>query len=119
MINKIALVLMFVLPLCAYSQKKNNSSQSKQISKKSKLTFEEYCIANAVSYITVIPEKAKSLKVSGELQSLENSNKSSYVDYGVQLKENETQYFKLVGSDKILAVQSLNALRINYTNSKK
>lgn len=110
---------MFVLPICAFGQMTNKLAPSKQVSKNPQLTFEEYCVANAVSYITVIPEKAKSLKVSGELQSLENNKKSSYIDYGVQLKENETQYFKLIGSEKILSIQSLNALRINYSNSKK
>jgi hypothetical protein len=119
MINKIALVLMFILPLCSFGQMSNKLAPSKQVSKNPTLTFEEYCLSNAVSYITVLPEKVKSLKFSGEFQSLENNKKSSYVDYGVQLKENETQYFKLIGSDKVLAIQSLNSLRINYTNSKK
>jgi hypothetical protein len=119
MTKKITILLMFVLPICSFGQTSKKTSESNQISKKSNQTFEEYCLVNAVSYITIVPEKAKSFKVSGELQSLENSKKSSYIDYGVQLKENETQYFKLIGSDKILAVQSLNALRINYSNSKK
>ena len=119
MIKKITFVLMFTLPLLLFGQITNAPSQLKQTSKKSKMTFEEYCIKNAVSYITVVPEKAKSFKVSGELGSLENTKKSIYVDYGIQLKENETQYFKLIGSEKILAVQSLNALRLNYSNSEK
>ena len=119
MIKKITFLLMFVLPICAFGQMTNKLAPSKQVSKNPQLTFEEYCLANAASYITVLPEKVKSLKYSGELQSLEINKKSSYIDYGVQLKENETQYFKLIGSDKVLAIQSLNSLYINYSNSKK
>lgn len=119
MIKKIALVLMFVLPLLSYGQISKSTTTEKQDLKKSQLTFEEYCLKNALNYIIVVQEKSKSFKVSGELQSLENVKKSSYLDYGIQLKENETQYFSLIGSEKILAVQSLYVLRINYSNSKK
>ena len=43
---------------------------------------------------------------------------NSFLHYQ-HLKENETQYFKIEGSEKILAAKSLFVLRLNYKNSKK
>lgn len=79
--------------------------------------FEKYCKDNAISYIEVVNNK--DFKIAGELASQESNSKANYLTYGISLKEEETQYFKLTGSDKVLAVQSLYRLKLNYLNRKK
>lgn len=80
--------------------------------------FEQYCLDHAVRVIRAPEGKAVNLKLSGEV-STPNVNKPTYHDYGVTLKENETQYFSITGSDQLLAVNSLYRLRIGYQAEQK
>jgi hypothetical protein len=75
--------------------------------------FEKYCLQNATRLITAPEGKAANLKIAGEV-SAPSVKQPTYRDYGVTLKENETQYFKISGSDQLLAVTSLYRLRAAY-----
>jgi hypothetical protein len=79
--------------------------------------FEKYCLANATRVITVPAEKAAGLKISGEV-AMPSNKQATYRDYGVTLKENETQYFTIAGSDQFLAVSSVYRLRTAYNAEK-
>ena len=79
--------------------------------------FKKYCEEEALYFVTVPSEKKNDVTISGDLNLIDDA-KATYVDYGIELKENETQYFKLIGSDKMLAAKSLYSLRLNYNNTK-
>lgn len=113
------LILLIIFPLCANSQSISPNQPTQSNETNGRVDFEKYCLTNAHSYLVVSPEKQKSVKFTGELESMENNTFATYKDYGVELKENETQYFKLNGSEKILAIKSLYSLRLNYQNQLK
>jgi hypothetical protein len=79
--------------------------------------FEQYCLANAARVITVPAEKAAGMKIAGEV-AMPAGQPATYRDYGVTLKENETQYFTITGSDQLLAVSSIYRLRTAYNAEK-
>lgn len=72
--------------------------------------FEKYCEANALNLVTLSAEK-KAPEFAGEITLRDGA---TYRDYGIVLKESETQYYKVTGSDKVLQVQSVTRLRIGY-----
>lgn len=116
--KKINLILFaFCLPLASLSQ--NGIVSANPIAVENpKMTFDTYCLQNAISYMVIPSQKLSSVQFEGELQSLENDANATYEDYGIALKENATQYFKLIGSDKILAVKSMYSLRLSYSSVK-
>lgn len=109
----------FVLPLGVFGQVQTSSMQSIEQSNTFDLGFENYCLKESISYIEVGANKSSGIIFSGEVDSQELNSNSTHSDYGILLKEEETQYFKLTGSNKILSVKSLFVLRLNYTNSTK
>ena len=118
MIKSIVIFCVMVVPICTFSQKSQVQQPSKVAEKQqSSESFEKYCLKNATSLI----ENAgyKSIIISGTLPKLKSNNSPTYKECGIALKENETQYFKIEGSEKILAVKSLFVMRLNYKNSKK
>lgn len=117
MINLKTISVLLILPFSALSQSEGRQTKLSVESKQS-ITFDVYCLQNAISYIEVIGDKKSSLNITGELASLESNPSATYIDYGVELQENATQYFKLTGSDKVLAVKSLYQLRLSYSSLK-
>jgi hypothetical protein len=77
--------------------------------------FEKYCLDNATRVITAPEGKAINLKISGEVTLAENN---TYRDYNIVLKENETQYFTIAGTNQLLAVNSIYRLRVAYNAEK-
>lgn len=75
--------------------------------------FDQYCLENALQLITLPAGKESQYAVAGELNQLENKQ-ATYKDYGIQLKENETQYFRLSGTNMLLKVESIYRLRLAY-----
>lgn len=108
----IALTLFFSNQLISQVNSGNDKNQHIQ----KEIDFETYCLSNATSLLEIVQEKKSALKLSGELDLIENGN---YKSYGIVLKEVENQYFKIKGSTQILVVKSLFVLRLNYSNSKK
>ena len=119
MLKTTALILSFLLPVTLLSQQTSSSNEKNSQSKEVELTFEEFCKKEALNYINVPEEKLSGITFSGELPSLVGNSSANFMDYKIELKENETQYFKLIGSDKILVAKSLFVLRVNYNNLKK
>lgn len=112
----IVIICAIAFPLCAFSQ--NPIAKQPVNSEKEKPeSFEKYCINNAASLIQNIADK--SVKFAGTIEKLKGSGVPNYKDYGIVLKENESQYYKIVGSEQILVVKSLFVLRLNYKNTKK
>jgi hypothetical protein len=87
------------------SDKKTEVSADRQL--------EDYCLKNALQLITVPAGKSDNLKIAGEVTLLDNPN-ATYRDYGIVLKENETQYYRIAGSDQLLMVNSIYRLRVAY-----
>jgi hypothetical protein len=79
-------------------------------------SFDQYCKENAISLIDVPEEKLSGVTISGTKEYKENAN---YLDYKIELKEGENQYFRLTNSPKIMVVKSLYVMRLNYSNSLK
>ena len=75
--------------------------------------FEQYCLQNALQLITIPTGKESQYTVAGDLTPLENKQ-APYKDYGIQLKENESQYFRLTGTNMLLKVESIYRLRLAY-----
>lgn len=100
----------------AYSQKSDRKTEN---IKNATTSFNSFCVKEAIYYTVVPSQKENDLIVSGELESLMDKPNASYLDYGIELKENETQYFTLTGTDKVLVAKSLYLLRLDYTNSTK
>ncbi len=118
MIKSISIFCVMLLPICTFSQN-SPANQEARVERKhqSSEVFEKYCLKNATSLIENAGDK--SIKISGTLPKLKSNNTPNYKECGIVLKENETQYFKIEGSEKILAAKSLFVLRLNYKNSKK
>ena len=76
-------------------------------------TFEAYCLANAITVMEIPEGKESQYTLAGEVKPSSAKN-PSYVDYGIQLKEEETQYFRVAGSNTILKAESLYRLRLSY-----
>ena len=108
----------FLLIACssfgAQAQQRAVKTESAGIVTPQSVSFEEYCLSNATSVISIPASKTKTA-ISGTLPF--KGEKATYKEYGIQLKEEQTQYFTLEGTDKVLAVQSLYRLRLDYTNS--
>lgn len=118
MIKIIVMICTIVLPICTFSQNSKASQPAKTESKQqSSESFDKYCLKNATSLIQNSADK--SIKFAGTIQKLKGNKVPTYKECGITLKENETQYFKIEGSDQILAVKSLFVLRLNHKNSKK
>ncbi len=118
MIKFIVIFCAIVLPICAFSQNlKGNQTTKTEVKQPGSEGFEKYCLKNATSLIENSGDK--SIKISGTVTKLKGDNVPTYKECGITLKENETQYFKIEGSEKILAVKSLFVLRLNHKNSKK
>jgi hypothetical protein len=118
-LKKPLIIIAFVLPLGVFGQ--TELATDKKINSLSQvdLGFEKFCLKSAFDYIELSEGKAGGISFSGEVVSLENNPNATYIDYGIQLIEDRTRYFKITGSNKILSVKSLFVLRMNYTNSTK
>jgi hypothetical protein len=118
MIKLIVIFCAVVFPICTFSQNSKAIQPSKTESKQqSTESFDKYCLKNATSLIQNSGDK--SIKFAGTVQKLKGNKVPTFKECGITLKENETQYFKIEGSDQILAVKSLFVLRLNHQNSKK
>jgi len=118
MIKSILIFCVIASPTCAFSQKSPAyQAAGVEVKQQSTESFEKYCLKNATSLIE--NAKDKTVKISGTLPKLKSKNTPTFKEFGIALKENETQYFKIEGSEKILAVKSLFVLRLNHKNSKK
>jgi hypothetical protein len=118
MIKFIVMICAVVLPICTFSQNSKANQPSKTESKQQTSEgFDKYCLNNATSLMQ--NSAAKSIKYAGTIQKLKGNKVPTFKECGITLKENETQYFKIEGSDQILAVKSLFVLRLNHKNSKK
>lgn len=117
------LVFSFVIaaPIAALGQEaksvKNTSSELSKPSSK-KMSFDEYCEKNALQLMDVPSDKLAGVKISGSLNYIDSKKQPSLKAYGVKPAENETTYYKLNGSDKLLAVKSLYVLKLNYANAQ-
>lgn len=76
-------------------------------------TFEAYCVKHALSVIELPEGKSNQYTIAGEVKPV-STKTASYVDYGIQLKEEETQYFQISGTNTILKAESIYRLRISY-----
>lgn len=118
MIKVIVIICTVVLPICSFSQNSKATLPSKTESKQQNSeSFEKYCLQNATSFVQNNGDKA--IKFVGTIQKTKDDKIPTYKECGISLKENESQYFKIEGSEKILAVKSLFVLRLNHKNSKK
>lgn len=114
------LVLALALPVGLFGQSTAvASNEIPATSLPTEIGFKEFCLKESISYIEIPANKLEDISFAGEVASLESNPNSSHDDYGIELKEGETQYYKLKGSNKILSVKSLFVLRLNYTNSAK
>ena len=109
-----------IAPGVSFGQSTASKNEAKSISvSDKKMSFEQYCEQNALNYISIASEKKAGLKITGTLNYIDESKNPGLKAYGVKPAENETLYYKLNGSDKVLAVQSLYILKLNYSNATK
>jgi hypothetical protein len=115
--NKILLVSFIVCSSASLNAQtqKQQISKSQNVSESSQMSFDDFCLKHATQ---IIVETSKSVKVTGKVLALDPVA-SNYMDYGVALKEEETQYFMIEGSTNLLKVESLYRLRLMYNSSTK
>jgi hypothetical protein len=82
------------------------------------MSFDAFCEKNAIQLMDVGNDKFSELKISGTLNYIDIKKNPGLKSYGLTPAENETTYYKLNGSDKILAVKSMYVLKLMYANSK-
>lgn len=93
------------------------SEQPKEIQESDK-GFENYCVSHALQRIVVSPGKSMDgITISGEVTL--SGTSTNYRDLGIQLKENEAQYYRISESNDLLKVESLTRLRLAYTAEKQ
>lgn len=93
------------------------SEQPKEVRESDK-AFENYCVSHALQRIVVLPGKnMDGVTIAGEV-TLKGTS-ANYHDLGIQLKENEAQYYRISGSNDLLKVESLMRLRLAYTSEKQ
>jgi hypothetical protein len=113
MIKIILTTLTFFIGLSSFSQSNHDerllAKYSIEVLNKMKTDSpEEYSILlNALErgiFIGDIPtEKGKDVKFDGEL-AIDPSKKHDFISLGIELKENEYQYFKITGTNKLVGV---------------
>jgi cytochrome bd-type quinol oxidase subunit 1 len=121
LLKSLVLGAVFVSPLVVFGQVSQHSGiqqkQTKQSASKN-MSFDEYCEQNAVQLMDVPSGKLSDVKIAGTLNYIDSKKQPSLKAYGVKPAENETTYYKLNGSDKLLAVKSLYVLKLNFANAK-
>jgi len=113
--------VVFTAPFTGFGQSSKKTIESSVETSKpasKKMSFDEYCEQNALQLMDVPAEKSSGIKITGTLNFIDSKKTPSLKAYGVKPLENETTYYKLNGSDKILAVKSLYVLKLNYANAK-
>jgi hypothetical protein len=111
------LTLILVLGLTVTVNSYSQTVKNKTVKVENKETFDQFCLNNALTYITVSPDKA-GVVFTGELKGLSKEN-PTYSDYGITLKENEAQYFSVEGKNTVIKVESLYRLRLAYNAKNK
>lgn len=118
--KSLIIVGLLVAPGISFGQSTPSKKEAKQSSVSyKKMSFEQYCEENALNFISIAVDKKSGLKIAGTLNYIDDSKNPGLKAYGLKPAENETLYYKLNGSDKILAVQSLYVLKLNYSNATK
>ena len=110
-ISNIVVLCILMFPLGALSQNDSDFQMENISTNTNKLTFEEFCLQESIYYITISKRKADAVIFAGELSSLERNGNATHADYQVEPKPEETQYFKLIGSDRVLVVKSIYILQ--------
>ena len=111
------LTLILVLGLTVSVNGYSQTVKNKTVKVENKETFDQFCMNNALTYVTIAPEKG-GVVFAGELKGLSKEN-PTYVDYGITLKENEAQYFSVEGKNTVIKVESLYRLRLAYDAKNK
>ena len=117
-ISNIIVLCILMFPFGASSQNDSNRQMENSSASTDKLTFEEFCLQESIYYITISKQKVDAVSFAGELISLKKNPNATHVDYQVEPKPEEAQYFKLIGSDQVLVVKSMYVLQLTYNNYK-
>jgi hypothetical protein len=113
MIKKILTLVTLFIGVVSFSQSSHDDRLLKKygqetLDQMALDTPEEYSILNNALqrgiFIGDIPtEKGKDIQFDGEL-SVDLSKKHDFISLGIELKENEYQYFKITGTNKLVGV---------------
>jgi len=113
MIKKMLAVITLFIGFASFSQSNHDDRLLKKygqetLDQMALDTPEEYSILNNALqrgiFIGDIPtEKGKDIQFDGEL-SVDLSKKHDFISLGIELKENEYQYFKITGTNKLVGV---------------
>lgn len=101
-----------------YSQENSDENRNVQISQKDKdiSKFDIYCNENA-SYYTEV-SKVKSIEFKRTISANEFAQDKTHVDYNITVLPEETQYFNIEGSTKMLVVKSAYLLKLEFNRTK-
>ncbi|MEY4604062.1 MAG: hypothetical protein RIT43_1354 [Bacteroidota bacterium] len=113
------LMITFMLSFSVDAQKTKHDEIKVEAVQTKQISFETYCEQNAIHLMDIPAEKLSGITFAGTLNYIDAKKQPGLKEYGLTPSEKETLYYTLNGSDKILAVQSLFVLRLNYANSKK
>lgn len=105
-------LLSLFLACCSLShaQEQSRTTEKKAGKETVNQSFEAYCLENALTVMTI--PSSKQAEFSGTVVFKEGA---TYKDYGIVLLENKTQYFRIEGTDKMVAALSLVRLRTAYS----
>lgn len=109
----IGLFTLFLVGLNSWGQQTATVNTTKNVSTKEVKSFEEYCIQHAATIIELPEGKGNSYPVEGNVDMPAVAN-PTYLDFGVAIKDEATQYFTVSNTNKLLKVESLYRLRLQY-----
>jgi hypothetical protein len=111
----ILLLSVFGSVSCLNAQVKSEYNKTEKAATSTEISFEQFCLKNAVQ---IIPASTKKVSITSSVPAVDSPN-PTYQDFGVQLKENEAQYFTIEGTSNLLKVESLFRLRLMYNSLNK
>jgi hypothetical protein len=74
------------------------------------LAFNTYCIEHAFEIMPFPAEKEGDAAINGA-RNIQDLNNINFFELNVELKEDEYQYFKLLGTDKMLMIKPISLIK--------
>lgn len=114
----ICFLSLFLCGVNVWGQQPAGGTKTKEVTTRHEVSFDYYCKQNATTIIEIPTGKSNDFPVNGTL-TMPSVEQPSYLDFGVKLLDQTTQYFTIQGTGKVLRVESLYRLQLQYTLSQQ
>lgn len=114
----ICFLSLFLCSMQVWGQQSASGTKTKEVTTKHEVSFDDYCKQNATTIIEIPTGKSNDFPVNGNVK-MPSVAQPSYLDYGVKLLDQTTQYFSIEGTGKVLRVESLYRLQLQFALSQQ